>query len=293
MPLSRFSVSELHRFVVERGVSEASASTIGRWLAADAIKPWHASWIFPRDPDFLQKATPVLELYAGRWEGKPLGADDFVICADAKPSIQARRRIHASAPPAPGGGQLVEHEYERLGAVTYLDAWDVHRGKIMGRTEPKGGIAPFDRLVRQVMIQEPYASAHRVFWIVDNGSDHRGKASVKRLQGRWRNPDSGAPARARQLAQSGRDLPLDHPTQSSPTQRLRRHHCGSTRAQRLRAPPQPDRQTVRLELHPPKARRATRPTPRTPAPTSARARRLAAAALTAGSTKLKPPAMSV
>jgi hypothetical protein len=187
-PLSRFSRSELHRFVVERGVSEASASTIGRWLAEDAIKPWrYRSWIFPRDPDFLQKATPVLELYAGRWEGKPLGPDDFVICADAKPSIQARRRIHASVPPGPGGWQLVEHEYERLGAVTYLDAWDVHQGKIMGRTEPKGGIAPFDRLVRQVMTKQPYASANRVFWIVDNGSDHRGKASVRRLQSRWRN----------------------------------------------------------------------------------------------------------
>jgi hypothetical protein len=188
LPLSRFSRSELHRFVIERGVSEASASTIGRWLAEDAIKPWrYRSWIFPRDPDFLAKATPVLELYAGRWQEKLLGPEDFVISADAKPSIQARRRIHPSAPPAPGGGQLVEHEYERMGAVTYLDAWDVHQGKIMGRTEPKGGIAPFDRLVHQVMSQEPYASARRVFWIVDNGSDHRGKASVKRLQGRWQN----------------------------------------------------------------------------------------------------------
>lgn len=188
VPLSRFSRSELHRFVVERGVSEASASTIGRWLAEDAIRPWrYRSWIFPRDPDFLAKATPVLELYARRWQGKPLGPEDFVICADAKPSIQARRRIHPSAPPTPGGGQLVEHEYERLGAVTYFDAWEVHQGKIMGRTEPNGGIAPFARLVHQVMTKEPYASANRVFWIVDNGSDHRGKASVKRLQGRWHN----------------------------------------------------------------------------------------------------------
>ena len=110
-----------------------------------------------------------------------------MICADAKPSIQARRRIHPSAPPAPGGGQLVEHEYERLGAVTYFDAWDVRRGRVMGRTEHTGGIAAFDRLVWQVMTKEPYRSARRVFWIVDNGSDHRGKASIKRLQNRWRN----------------------------------------------------------------------------------------------------------
>jgi hypothetical protein len=109
----------------------------------------------------------------------------MVISADAKPSIQARKRIHESAPPIPGRGQLVEHEYERMGALTYLDAWDVCRGRVIGRSERKGGIVPFDRLVRQVMTKEPYASARRVFWIVDNGSDHRGKASIKRLEGRW------------------------------------------------------------------------------------------------------------
>src|SRR6266508_4012522 len=188
LPLSRFSRAELHRFVVERAVSEASASTIGRWLAEDAIKPWQQrSWIFPRDPDFLEKAGRVLDLYQGRWQGRLLEPGDMVICADAKPSIQARKRIHPTAPPAPGGGQLVEHEYERLGAVTYLDAWDVRRGRVMGRTEPKGGIAAFDRLVWQVMTKEPYASARRVFWIVDNGSDHRGQRSIERLQRRWRN----------------------------------------------------------------------------------------------------------
>lgn len=112
----------------------------------------------------------------------------MVISADAKPSIQARRRIHQTEPPAAGGhGQLVEHEYERLGAITYFDAWDVRRGKVMGRSEQTGGIAAFDRLVWQVMTKEPYRSARRVFWIVDNGSDHRGKASIKRLQGRWPN----------------------------------------------------------------------------------------------------------
>jgi hypothetical protein len=67
--VSRFSRAELHRFVVEQGVCEASASTIGRWLAEDAIKPSrYRSWIFPRDPDFLEKAGRVLDLYQGRWE---------------------------------------------------------------------------------------------------------------------------------------------------------------------------------------------------------------------------------
>ena len=133
----------------------------------------------------------MLELYEGRWEGKLLHPGDFVLCADEKPSIQARARLHETLPPLPDGdGQLVEHEYKRMGALCYLASWDVKRAKIFGRCEAKGGIEPFDRLVAQVMGEEPYASARRVFWIVDNGSSHRGRRSVERLRAKWpRTPE--------------------------------------------------------------------------------------------------------
>jgi hypothetical protein len=63
LPLSRFSRTELHRLVIERGISDASASTIWRWLHDDALKPWQQrSWIFVRDPHFAKKAGRVLEL---------------------------------------------------------------------------------------------------------------------------------------------------------------------------------------------------------------------------------------
>lgn len=77
----------------------------------------------------------------------------------------------------PGRARLmrVEHAYDRGGAVAYLAAYDVHRAHVTGRCEPSTGIVPFGRLVEQVMTTEPYASAKRVFWIVDNGSSHRGK----------------------------------------------------------------------------------------------------------------------
>jgi hypothetical protein len=81
----------------------------------------------------------------------------------------------------------VEHDYERGGALAYLAAWDVHRGKITGRCEDTTGIAPFSRLVEQVMTAEPYASASRVFWIVDNGSSHRGATSITRMAATWPN----------------------------------------------------------------------------------------------------------
>lgn len=176
--------------MIERGIAEVSQSTIVRWLREDAIRPWqHRSWIFPIDPDFAEKAGRILDLYQGRWEGKLLHPGEYVISADEKPSIQARRRIHETLPPVPGGGrgQRVEHTYKRGGALTYLAAWDVRRGTVFGRSEPKSGIEPFDRLVWQVMTKEPYASAQRVFWVVDNGSSHRGQASIERLQRRWPN----------------------------------------------------------------------------------------------------------
>ncbi|MDV9171460.1 hypothetical protein R6V09_15175 [Streptomyces sp. W16] len=56
-----------------------------------------------------------------------------------------------------------------------MAAYDVHRATVFGRCEPKTGIVPFMSLVKQVMTQEPYAGAKRVFWIVDNGPSHRGQ----------------------------------------------------------------------------------------------------------------------
>ena len=163
-------------------MASISDTTIWRWLSEDAIKPWtHRSWIFPRDPDFEPKASRVLDLYAGEWDGRPLKDDEFVISADEKTSIQARIRRHPTIAANSRHPMLVEFEYERGGALQYLAAWDVHRARLFGRCEPSTGIEPFDRLVSQVMTSEPYASARRVFWVVDNGSSHRGQASVRRL----------------------------------------------------------------------------------------------------------------
>jgi transposase len=188
VPLSRWSCPDLARELAARCQIAASASTVGRWLASDALKPWqHRSWISVRDPEFAAKAAAALDLYAGIWNGEPLGAGDYVICADEKTSIQARCRCHPTLPPGKARAMRIEHDYRRGGALAYLAAWDVHRGQVSGRCEHTTGIAPFSRLVEQVMTSEPYASADRVFWIVDNGSSHRGAASIKRMAKAWPN----------------------------------------------------------------------------------------------------------
>jgi hypothetical protein len=189
VPISRWSTSDLCRHVRQSGlVATISDSTIWRWLNEDALRPWqHRSWIFPRDPQFVVKAGRVLDLYERVWEGAALKEDEFVLSADEKTSIQARRRRHCTYPPQPGKAMRVEHEYARCGAWTYVAALDVHRAKLFGRCERKNGIASFDRLVADVMSQPPYADARRVFWIVDNGSAHRGSRAVERLQSRYSN----------------------------------------------------------------------------------------------------------
>jgi hypothetical protein len=188
LPLSRFSRVELHRLVIERGVTEASASTIWRWLHEDAIKPWQVrSWIFPRDPDFAEKAGRTLDLYARVFEGRRLRPDEYVVCADEKTQLQALGRRNDTVPPGPGRPGLVEFDYLRGGTLAYLAAWDVHHANLFDRIEQTTGIVPFGRLVDQVMQVEPYRSARRVFWIVDNGSSHAGKTSINRMSNAYPN----------------------------------------------------------------------------------------------------------
>jgi DDE superfamily endonuclease len=182
-PLSRQSLADVTARAQNALGKPISRSTVWRILDQDALKPWrYKYWIFPRDPHFAAKAGPILDLYGGQWQGQCLGPKDHILSADEKTSIQARIRCHPALPPGPGRPAYIEYEYERGGALQYLAAWDVRRGYVIGRCEPTTGIEPFGRLVNQVLAEEPYRSGTRLFWIVDNGSSHRGAAAIQRLQ---------------------------------------------------------------------------------------------------------------
>ena len=169
LPLSRWSCPDLAAEAVDRGIIAAiSASTIRRILAAEALKPWqYQSWIFIRDPNFAARATRVLDLYARTYDGVPLGDDEYVLSSDEKTSIQARCRCHPTLAPGAARTMRVNHEYDRGGALAYLAAYDVHRARVFSHRAAKTGIVPFMTLAEQVMTQEPYASAKRVFWVVE------------------------------------------------------------------------------------------------------------------------------
>lgn len=188
LPLSRFSIADLHRVVIkEERLAGLSHSSLARLVRQDALKPWrYRYWLFPRDPEFVSKACVILDLYAGFWEGQRLGPDESVLSADEK-TIQVLARCHPSLPAVPGYEQRVEFEYKRAGTVAYHAAWDIFRGRVFGRVAPSTCIATFNQLVDLVMTQAPYQTAERVFWIVDGGSAHHRSTFPDRLSGLYAN----------------------------------------------------------------------------------------------------------
>jgi hypothetical protein len=61
-------------------------------------------------PLFFPKAARVLDLYAGCWEGKPLGDDVAIPAADELIGIPAFQRLHPPLPPGPS--REARHEFE-------------------------------------------------------------------------------------------------------------------------------------------------------------------------------------
>ena len=189
VPLSRWTGPELLAEVIKAGPGcQLSVSSVLRILAEHPVKPWqYQSWISPRAPDFAARASVILDLYQGFHQGKRLRPGDRILAVDAKPSIQARGRCRPTAAARPGKPVRVEHEYVRHGALALLAALDVHTGKVFAATPATTGIVPFMDLIGQVMTLPEYKDAPRVFVIVDNGSDHRGQAAVRRLHDAWPN----------------------------------------------------------------------------------------------------------
>jgi transposase len=81
VPLARWSGPELAAEITKAGLaSPISPSSVLRILAEHPIKPWqYQSWIYPRAPDFAAKATVILDLYQGYYQGKRLRPGDRII----------------------------------------------------------------------------------------------------------------------------------------------------------------------------------------------------------------------
>jgi transposase len=182
VPLARWTGPDLLAELTGQVTGPMSLSSLRRILAGHPIRPWqYQSWIYPRDPHFEARAKIVLDLYQGHYQGEPLSPGDRILSFDAKPQINARRRLHRTLPAGRGRPVRYEHEYKRQGSLALLAGLDIHTGQVFASTPVTTGIKPFMDLAGQVMARPEYRDAPRVFVIVDNGSDHRGQSAIRRL----------------------------------------------------------------------------------------------------------------
>lgn len=194
--LSRLSVYDVCLEAWALG-NTMSYSTVWRRLHEDALRPWlFQQWLFPRDPRLLEKATPILDLYHGKWDGQPLGPRDLVLSADEMTGLQALSRIHisqspalAEQPPLPGRPKRredrrarVEFEYERHGTLCYQAFLNVFTGRVYGEAHASNGIETFESSLRNCLAQPQYQDIERIFLIVDNGSAHHPSTSPTRIK---------------------------------------------------------------------------------------------------------------
>lgn len=177
VPLSRWSRAELARRVAQDpALPRISASTVGRWLKAERLRPWrYHAWQHIHDPlTFLQRARPVLEAYAQA--RALLQAGTWLVSLDEKTSIQAREGEQPPRPARPDKPMLHEARYERRGARHLFAGLSIADGQVYGICRARKCFVDFQAFVQQQVIPEALRrKVQTVLFILDNGTTHAPK----------------------------------------------------------------------------------------------------------------------
>jgi hypothetical protein len=184
VPLARWSSAEIARRLVALGlVVRIAASTVGRWLAAEKIRPWrYHTWQHILDPQaFLERARPVLRLY--EHAQKLLKQGFWIVCVDEKTSIQARKRARTPDPAVAEHPVHISHRYKRKGALHLFAALSVADGQIYGQCRLRKRFVDFQAFLLAVVIPEALRrGVHTLALILDNGTTHAPKQLERWLQ---------------------------------------------------------------------------------------------------------------
>ncbi|MCI0527650.1 MAG: IS630 family transposase [Nitrospira sp.] len=176
----KWSGEKLAQVAIEKGmVTSISASTVRRWLREDKMKPWqHHSWQKSSDPQFVEKATPVLELYE---KAQQLGQQGEVVgCVDEKTSIQARKRMTDTEPAIPDHPVQVSDRYERKGSLNLFCFLMVATGIPFARGYARKRFSEFKEFLQELFTHLCDKGVKLLDLILDNGPTH----APKRL-GKW------------------------------------------------------------------------------------------------------------
>lgn len=174
-PFKRWSAAKLAEAAVEKKiVSSISAGTVREWLRRDKIKPWqYHSWQKPADPEFVKKASPVLDLYEKAQELAQQG--EAVVCTDEKTSIQARRLLNTTLPAIPEKPVRVSDRYERKGALQLFCALTVATGETFARCFDTKCFSDFQTFLLQLFAGALCKGLKVLHIIMDNGTTHAPK----------------------------------------------------------------------------------------------------------------------
>jgi hypothetical protein len=168
----RWAGEKLAQGAVEQPlVATLAPSTIRRWLRADKIKPWrYQSRQHSTDPQFVEKAVPVLDLDA---QAPALQAQgELTVCADEKTSIQARPRGTPTKAAAPGEVVQGADRYKRRGAVQLFCALVVASGLTFTQTRMPKEFVDFKAFRQAFFLSSLCAGITVLHWILDNGPPH-------------------------------------------------------------------------------------------------------------------------
>jgi len=193
VPLARWSRAELARRVSQDlTLPRLSASSVGRWLKAERLRPWrYHSWQHIHDPQtFLQRARPVLQAYAQAQV--LLRAGTWLVSLDEKTSIQAREGEQPPRPARPGKPMRHEARYHRRAARHLFAGLSVADGQVYGTCRERKCFVDFQAFLQQVIIPEALRrKVQTVTFILDNGTTH----APKQLE-RWlREQEAGCSER--------------------------------------------------------------------------------------------------
>jgi transposase len=175
-PLARWSSAELAAMLVSLGVVVAIATTtVWRWMRDEPLKPWRFRfWQRSRDPQFLERARPVLELYAQA--SSLLQQGIWLVCADEKTSIQARQGVDEPRPALRGRFGQVAARYWRRGALNLFAALSVADGMVAGCCRARKRFSDFQVFVHTVLVPEALRRGVReIRLVLDNGPTHAPK----------------------------------------------------------------------------------------------------------------------
>lgn len=177
VPLSRWSYAEIaSQLIALQVVVRIATCTVGRWLAAEKLKPWrYRSWQKIGDPTiFLERARPILWLY--RHAQALLQRGIWLVCVDEKTSIQARQAEQEPRPAIARHAVHLSPRYKRQGAVQLFAGLSVADGQVYGQCRSRKRFVDFQAFLLEVIIPAALRRGVRTLvLILDNGPTHAPK----------------------------------------------------------------------------------------------------------------------